>query len=103
MRTIDIKSDKKIEIESFCRRHFIVKLSLFGSVLKDYFSAASDIDFLVEFKEGHTPGLLALVAMEAELSGLFDGRKVDLKTPNDLSQYFRQEVLDTAEELYCEK
>jgi len=88
----------KEEIAAFCRRHHIRRLALFGSVLRDDFTAESDVDVLVEFEPGHTPGL-AFITMQDELSQLL-GRKVDLNTPDCLSHYFRQEVLDGAEVLY---
>ena len=85
-------------IAEFCRRNRIRRLALFGSVLRDDFSPESDVDVLVEFELGHTPGLV-FFAMQRELSGIL-GRKVDLNTTSDLSPYFRQEVLDEAEVLY---
>lgn len=81
----------KEQIADFCRRHHIRRLGLFGSVLTDHFRPDSDIDVLVEFEEGHTPGL-AFFAMEEELSNLI-GRKVDLNTPGFLSRYFRSDVI----------
>ncbi len=102
MSTNVINSDLLFELESFCRKHDIKKLSLFGSALDERFNENSDIDFLVEFEKEHTPGLFALVQMEEELSFLFGGRKVDLRTPNDLSRYFRKNVLDAAEVVYLE-
>lgn len=86
-------------LAEFCRRHHIRRLALFGSVLRDDFGRDSDVDMLVEFASGHTVGLIRLAGMEIELSELL-GRKVDLRTPQDLSRYFRQEVLDSAEVLY---
>ena len=83
------------EIAQFCERYHIQKLSLFGSVLRNDFSPQSDIDILVEFSPQHIPGLIRLSAMEQELSSIFQ-RQVDLRTPEDLSSYFRQEVLDSA-------
>jgi len=82
----------------FCRRHYIRKLSLFGSVLRDDFRPDSDLDVLVEFEPGHVPGL-AFFAMEEELSGIL-GRKVELNTPMFLSRYFRDEALAQAEPIY---
>ena len=84
------------ELAAFCRRHHVVRLSLFGSALREDFSADSDVDFLVEFEQGRVPGFLGIAAMERELSALLDGRRVDLRTPQDLSRYFRDEVLDAA-------
>jgi predicted nucleotidyltransferase len=83
------------KIAEFCRRHHIRKLALFGSVLRDDFRSDSDIDVLVEFEEGKTPGL-AFFAMQDELSVLLD-RRVDLNTPQCLSRYFRDKVLAEAE------
>ena len=84
--------DKLIE---FCKRNYIKKLSLFGSALHGSLHPDSDIDLLVEFEEGHTPGLFSIVRMEMELADAL-GRKVDLRTPEDLSKYFREEVIRNA-------
>jgi hypothetical protein len=91
----------KDKIAEFCQRNHIRKLSLFGSALRGDFSPESDIDFLVEFQEGSIPGLIGLSRMERELSRILGGRNVDLRTPEDLSKYFRQEVLALAEVQYA--
>lgn len=91
------------EIAGFCRRHRIQKLSLFGSVLREDFRSDSDIDVLVEFEPGHTPGFFGLSRLEEELGQLFGGRKVDLRTPEDLSRYFRREVLRHAQAQYVKE
>jgi uncharacterized protein len=78
------------QITDFCRRHHIRRFALFGSILRDDFRPDSDIDVLVEFEPGHTPGL-SFFALEAELSQLF-GRKVDLNTPAFLSPHFRDSM-----------
>lgn len=88
-------------IEEFCRRHHIKKLAIFGSYLREDFGPDSDIDLLVEFDPLHIPGLLDLAGMEIELSELL-GRKVDLRTPQDLSRYFRDEVVASAKVQYAE-
>ncbi|MDX9972577.1 MAG: nucleotidyltransferase domain-containing protein [FCB group bacterium] len=85
----------KEQIAQFCRKHLIVRLALFGSVLTERFSEESDVDVLVEFDPAHIPGMIRLCGMERELSAVI-GRKVDMRTPNDLSRYFRDEVLSTA-------
>ena len=87
------------EIEQFCRRRGIRKLSLFGSVLRDDFRPDSDVDVLVEFQPGTRVGLIGLAGMEIELGEIL-GRKVDLNTPGFLSDYFRQEVLAEAQVQY---
>jgi predicted nucleotidyltransferase len=89
-------------IADFCRRHHIRRLSFFGSVLRDDFGPESDVDVLVEFEPGRTPGYFKLIEMEFELTDLLDlGRKVDLRTPRELSRYFRDEVVATAEPIYA--
>ena len=90
------------QLAEFCRRHQIQTLSFFGSVLREDFRPDSDIDVLVEFEDGHVPGLLGIARMERELSEILGGRKVDLRTPEDLSRYFRQEVLAKAEVQYAQ-
>ena len=88
-------------IAEFCRRHQIRKLLLFGSVLRDDFRPDSDIDFLAEFHPQAVVGFLDLAAMELELSDML-GRKADLRTPAELSRYFRQDVLNAAETVYAD-
>jgi predicted nucleotidyltransferase len=83
------------QIEAFCVRNHIRKLSLFGSILTPRFRPESDIDMLVEFEPGRVPGLFDLAGMEIELSEML-GRKVDLRTPQELSRYFRDEVVAAA-------
>jgi uncharacterized protein len=85
----------------FCERHHIRRLALFGSQVKGTARPDSDIDLLVEFESGRVPGLLALASMELELAELLGGRRVDLRTAEDLSRYFRDEVLRTAEVQYA--
>ena len=85
-------------IAAFCRRNHISRLGLFGSVLRPDFGADSDVDVLVEFDPGHTPGL-SFFAMQDELGELL-GRKVDLNTAGDLSPLFREEVVREAEVVY---
>lgn len=84
-------------LAAFCEKHHISRLALFGSVLAGRDLPGSDVDLLVEFEAGRAPGLLALASMEAELSSLLGGRKVDLRTPRDLSRYFRDDVIREAE------
>jgi len=83
------------EIAGCCRRNGIRKLSLFGSVLTGRFSETSDVDLLVEFEPDQQIGYLRMAAMERELSQLFR-RKVDLRTPEELSRYFRDDVVRAA-------
>lgn len=85
----------------FCEQHHIRRLSLFGSQLKGTARPDSDIDLLVEFDPEHIPSLIGIAGMELELSNLLGGRKVDLRTAQDLSRYFRDEVVRTAEVQYA--
>lgn len=91
-----VRRDKLAE---YCRANHIHRMSLFGSALKGTMGPDSDVDLLVEFEEGHVPGLLALAEMEQVLTEIL-GRKADLRTPGDLSRYFRDEVMREAELQY---
>jgi predicted nucleotidyltransferase len=84
------------QLADFCRKYSIKSLSLFGSVLREDFRPDSDVDVLIEFQPGRTPGLLKLASMERELSILFTNRNVDLRTPQDLSHYFRGRIMSEA-------
>jgi predicted nucleotidyltransferase len=87
------------EIIAFCRRNPIEKLSLFGSVLRDDFGENSDVDFLVELAPNSGVGLFKFMNMQFELEDML-GRKVDLRTPQDLHERFRDAVVKEAESLY---
>lgn len=93
-------SISKRSLTAFCQENGIRRLAVFGSALRDDFGPDSDIDLLVEFEPDRIPGLLGVAGMELTLSELFAGRKVDLRTAEDLSPYFRQEVLAKAEVQY---
>ena len=90
----------KQKLQQFCRANHIEKLSLFGSALRDELTVDSDIDLLVEFDENYMPGLLDIAGMEIELTEII-GRKVDLRTPAELSRYFRDDVLSQARPEYA--
>ena len=86
----------------FCRRHGIRRVALFGSLLTGRARPDSDIDLLVEFEPGRSPGLIGIASLEAELSSLIGGRRVDLRTPQDLSDHFRDDVVRSAQEQYAQ-
>ena len=86
-------------IVEFCRRNHVCRLSFFGSVLRDDFGPASDVDVLVEFEPEATVGYFSMSRMEQELTDLF-GRQVDMRTPKELSRYFRDQVVADAQEEY---
>ena len=88
-------------LAAFCRRHHIRRLSFFGSVLRDDFGPDSDVDVLVEFAPGCTPGL-EIVDIQEELSGLLGGRKVDMVNPKYLNRRLRPRVLPSAQVQYAE-
>jgi uncharacterized protein len=90
------------QVAEFCTNNRIRKLSLFGSALREDFRPDSDIDLLVEFQTDAAPSLIDLARMERELSAMLGGRKVDLRTPNELSRYFRDQVISTASVQYAE-
>ena len=95
---VDIRTDS---IAACCRQHGIRRLSLFGSILRNDFAPDSDVDILVEFEAGRVPGFLGMAHLELELSRLL-GREVDLRTPAELSRYFRDDVLREAVPQYAE-
>ncbi len=99
-KTTNIKVSE-FKIKTFCEINHISKLSFFGSVLRDDFRSDSDVDVLVEFESGQVVGFLRLAKMEQELSKILVC-KVDLRTPAELSRYFRQEVLEGAEVQYAQ-
>lgn len=88
-------------LASVCQRHHIQRLALFGSTLKGTNRPDSDVDLLVEFQPGATPGLIRLGGIAREFSELLGGREVDLRTAQDLSRYFRDEVVRIAEVQYA--
>lgn len=88
-------------LAAFCRANGIRRLLLFGSRLKGTARPDSDVDLLVEFEPGRKPGLIGLGGIQIKLSDMLGGAQVDLRTPLDLSRYFRDEIVHTAEPLYA--
>ena len=90
-------------IAAFCRANGITQLAIFGSALREDFGVESDIDILVEFAPGRTPGL-KFVDIASELSDLF-GREVDVLTRTSVEQsrnYIRRKaILESAEVIYA--
>lgn len=95
---IDISKDL---IAEFCRNNHIQRMAVFGSILHGDYRPDSDIDLLVEFEPEHIPGLFGIARIERELSQML-GRKVDLRTKEDLSRYFRDDVVREAEVQYAQ-
>ena len=96
---MDILNKYTKKLNSFCKANKIKKLSLFGSYLKNTASKDSDVDLLVEFEEDTEYGLVDIARIERELSGII-GKKVDLRTPEELSRYFRDTVVKEAQVKY---
>ena len=90
------------KIADFCRRHHIRKMAFFGSVLREDFRPDSDVDILVEFESGHTPGFIRLHQMEEDLSSMLAGHRPDLVTPGFLNRRIRNQVLAEAQVQYAE-
>lgn len=97
--SLRIEVDRE-RLAEFCRRHRIKRLAFFGSVLRDDFHPDSDVDVLVEYEPGAVVGLIAMAGQEIELSRIL-GRKADLRTPRELSRYFREKVVADAEVQYA--
>lgn len=98
-REISIQKDKL----EFCKKHHIQRLAIYGSTFRSDFGPESDVDVLVDFEPGHTPGFFKLFEMEEELSNLLGWNKVDLRTPQDLSPYFRDKIIQSAEVQYVQR
>lgn len=92
----------KKKIVEFCKENHIIKLSLFGSALREDFNENSDIDILVEFDINHIPGFIRLANIQRRLSEILGNENVDIRTPNELSPYFREKVLQSAEVQYVQ-
>ena len=97
----EIVETQKASIAAFCEKHNIRRLALFGSRLNSDAGPESDIDLIVEFDPGKEPGLIAMAAMERELSAILGGQPVDFRTPADLSRYFREGVIRSSQTQYA--
>ena len=95
--SLQVQVDRE-ELERLCARYRVERLALFGSVLREGFGPKSDVDVLVEFERGHTPGF-GFVRLQRELPKVLD-RQVDLHTYRSLSRYFRDEVREQSEIVY---
>ena len=96
---MDILSKHANELATFCKANKIKKLSVFGSYLNDEYTEESDIDLLVEFEKNNSYGMLDVARIERELSEML-GKKVDLRTADELSRYFRDKVVKEAQVRY---
>lgn len=85
-------------LADICRQRHIKRLLLYGSAARGDFNAESDVDLLVEFEEGHTPGF-AFFTIQRELSERF-GRPADLNAAQSLSKHFRETALSEAQLIF---
>jgi predicted nucleotidyltransferase len=88
-------------LTAYCRSRGIKRLALFGSRLKGTARRDSDVDLLVEFEPSAQPSLLDMAQMEVDLSDLLGGLTIDLRTADELSRYFRNEIVESAEPLHA--
>ncbi len=93
--TLDIKP-----VRELCLRYRVRELALFGSAVREDFSATSDVDVLVEFEPDAEVGFITLSRMQRELSAILH-RRVDLVPKNGLKPQIRESVLSSAEILYA--
>lgn len=93
-------SFERVKLAELCRKHHILKLALFGSILRDDFGPTSDVDVLVEFEPGHVPGFFGLHRIEREIGALFGDRQIDLMTFRSLNPRLRDRILAEAEVQY---
>jgi hypothetical protein len=98
IRYCNVDYEKEIAIVAEVREKERRKLIGIGRLIID--RELSDIDVLVEFEKDVKVGLLKMAHIENELSVLL-GARVDLRTPADLSRYFRQEVIEGTEVQYA--
>ena len=99
---IDLIQKKYDELTALCRKFHVERLDLFGSAATGTFNPeTSDLDFIIEFEDRESPGLLGRYLDFAQaLEGLF-GRRVDLLTPRSIrNPFFRAKVDHTREQLY---
>jgi len=89
----------KDDIAAFCRKQYIRRLALFGSVVRDDVGLESDVDCLVEFTDGHHPGW-HIIDLEQEFSELVGGREVQFVNPKSLNRHLEDRILAEAEEQY---
>jgi predicted nucleotidyltransferase len=90
-------------LERICKKHHIKRLSLFGSVVRDDFGPASDVDILYEREAGHRETLASFVAANEAFADLF-GRRVDFigrsLIENSRNQHRRQSIFEDERVVY---
>jgi uncharacterized protein len=77
---LDLPIDQQ-QLSAICRKYHVARLELFGSRARGQNRPDSDVDLLVSFLPGKTPGF-AFMALADELESLF-AREVDLLVRED--------------------
>lgn len=98
---MNVSPEQRQAVFRLCAEYGVAKLAIFGSRMRGDACADSDLDLLVEFAPGRSPGLFGLAGLAESLSLVLSGVRVDLRTPRDLSRHFRDEVTHSAEVLYA--
>lgn len=84
----------RAELDALARRYHIRRLALFGSAARGELRPDSDVDLLVEFEAGRAPSLWAQEELQASMSRLFDGRRVDIASPEIMRNPFRRRAIE---------
>lgn len=96
MSTLELLKQKKTELLRAIAHHRALSLRVFGSVVRGEDGPASDIDFLVEFSP--EASLLDLVGLKQEIENML-GRRADIVTPDGVSPFLRERILEEARPL----
>lgn len=99
-RSAGLDDNDLAQLTDICRRHHIRALAVYGSQVTGEARPDSDVDVVVDFEPGMTPGL-GIVTVAAALRPAFGGRRVDLVTRRGLSPRLRERILATAVPLYA--
>jgi len=96
MKPSAILSDKKAVVRELIARSRATNPRMFGSVVRGDDTEDSDLDLLVDALPGTT--LFDLGGLQDELEAAL-GVRVDLRTPGDLPERIRAQVLEEAKPL----
>jgi len=99
---VSIIDEHHKELFDLCRKHYVKRLDVFGSVTTDDFSRSSDIDFLVEFDSAVNKRRFDnFFELQRALEQLF-GRSIDLVEPGGLNNpYFIRHIEQTRRNIYA--
>ena len=91
---MQVSPQQQRAIDALCRRYSVRTLRMFGSAALGREGPDSDVDLLVEFTPGRSPGAFELVDLRDALSQVFDGRAVDLAFPGILDNPYRRRAIE---------